>query len=64
MTTHSYRPFGGHDELTRSDTPAEPLISAVRGGASLVLQPDFVTCGAGYWTGNGHRLMIMVCEDS
>jgi hypothetical protein len=22
-------------------------------------------CGAGgYWTGNGHRLMIMVCDDS
>jgi hypothetical protein len=38
MTTRSYRPYGGHDELTRSDAPAEPLISAVRGGASLVLQ--------------------------
>ena len=39
MTTCSNRPYGGHDELTRSDTPAEPLISAVRGGASLVRQP-------------------------
>jgi hypothetical protein len=32
---------------------------------ALVLLPDFVTCGAGeHWTRNGHRLMIMVCEDS
>jgi hypothetical protein len=30
----------------------------------LILQPDFVTCGEGYWTRNGHRLMIMVCDDS
>jgi hypothetical protein len=30
----------------------------------LVLQPDFVTCGERAWTRNGHRLMIMVCDDS
>jgi hypothetical protein len=30
----------------------------------LILQPDFVTCGERRWTRDGHRLMIMVCEDS
>src|SRR5579859_2748976 len=41
ITTCRHRSYGGHDELTRSDTPAEPLISAVRGEASLVLQQLF-----------------------
>src|SRR5579859_3317626 len=41
ITTCRYRSYGGHDEPVRSDTPAEPQISAVRGGASLVNQ---LTC--------------------
>jgi hypothetical protein len=41
LTTHSNRPCDGNDALTSSDAPAEPQISAVRGGASLVRQPPF-----------------------
>src|SRR5690242_16492712 len=43
LTAKSNRPDDGHDALTCSGAPAEPQISAVRGGASLVLQQDFVT---------------------
>jgi len=35
MTTKSSRPCNRHNALTFSDTPAEPQISAGRGGASL-----------------------------
>ena len=51
------------------------LLGAIRGCAwvfaygrcdrhQLVLQPDFVTWVRERWTRNGHRLMIMVCDDS
>jgi hypothetical protein len=43
-----------------TSSPA-PTIQAL---AELVLQPDFVTCGKRRWTRDGHRLMIMVCEDT
>ena len=43
LTTQSNRPYDGHDALTRTDAPAEPQISAVRGGASLVRQPPFAS---------------------
>src|SRR5487761_1316416 len=38
LTTKSNRLLEGHSAPARSDAPAEPQISAVRGGASLVLQ--------------------------
>jgi len=41
LTASRHQDYGGHDEPARSDAPAEPLISAVRGGASLVRQPHF-----------------------
>src|SRR6516162_6832003 len=49
LTAKSNRPDGGHDALTCSDSPAEPQISAVRGGASLVRQPPF-----GLWPAPEH----------
>ena len=39
MTTKSNQPCYDHNALTCTDAHTEPQISAVRGEASLVLQP-------------------------
>src|ERR1700746_1639862 len=56
LTAKSNRLDDGHDALTCSGTPAEPQISAVRGGASLVLQRHFVIMRVRGLVGGNGRL--------
>ena len=52
---------GLHDQLLGQDVTVIAPPNPLRG---LILQPDFVTWRYGVLDANGHRLMIMVCDDA